>query len=44
MNSNAAANQIFDKHPFSTGELLLMMAGAMLLAYVIIFIIMKIRK
>ena len=44
MNSNAAENHIFDKHPFSTGELLLMMAGALILAYVIMYFVMKIRK
>ena len=44
MNTTTAANQIFDKHPFSTGELMLMLAGALLLAYAILYIILKIRK
>jgi hypothetical protein len=44
MNSHAAENHIFDKHPFTTGELLLMMAGALLLAYGIMYFVMKLRK
>jgi hypothetical protein len=44
MNPNTASNLIFDRHPFNTGTLLLMVGGAILLVYAVIFIILKIKK
>jgi hypothetical protein len=35
---------MIDKHPFTTGQLLLMLAAGFLLVYGIIFIILKIKK
>jgi hypothetical protein len=35
---------IVDKHPFTTGQLLLMMVGAMLLAYGVVYLILRNRK
>jgi hypothetical protein len=44
MNPDAASNLIFDKHPFNTGTLLLMVAGSVLLVYAVLYIILKIKK
>ena len=38
------ANLIVDKHPFSTGTLLLMMVGGMLIVYGVVYLILKNRK
>jgi hypothetical protein len=44
MNTDAATNLIVDKHPFSTGTLLLMMVGGILLIYGVAYLILKNRK
>jgi hypothetical protein len=38
------ADLIVDKHPFSTGTLLLMVVGGMLIGYGIVYLILKNRK
>jgi hypothetical protein len=35
---------IVDKHPFNTGTLLLIVVGAMLVAYGIVYLILRNRK
>jgi hypothetical protein len=47
MNTNAAdnlVNAIYDKHPFTTGTLLIMVVGAMLIVYGVFFLILRKKK
>jgi hypothetical protein len=41
MNTNAPENLIFDKHPFNTGTLLIMVVVSLLIIYGIFFLILR---
>jgi hypothetical protein len=44
MNTDAALNSIVDKHPFNTGTLMLMMAGALLMVFGVFYLILRNKK
>jgi hypothetical protein len=41
MNTNAAVNQVFDKHPFSTGTLFISVIVGLFLVFGVMLVILK---
>jgi hypothetical protein len=44
MIANVTVNSVIDRHPFSSGTLIFLVVGSMLIIYGVLFLILRMRK